>query len=345
MRIFTRRKLERMTPEEAAAAPTLVTSRYSATALRNLRAQAREQARRARREVALLVPLIAAVLLVYNYRDELPGPNTPVRAACVIALVILGWAFARDIGRAAGPALLRRLEPSTAGTVGFLIRLATLALAILVALRIAGLRPETLAVGGALTAVVLGLAAQQTLGNLFAGLVLISARPFTVGDRLRLQGGGLAGQVEGTVESLGLLHTTLADGSDSILVPNSVVIGVAIMPLREPASVDLRARLRRGVKPSELQSLLEESVQTPVRDRPHIGLEEVDEEEVVVRVQATPLDHDHGPRLADEILSAIGSVTARRPPGEAEQLGGRSAGARPPGEAERPNGRSSGVLR
>jgi small conductance mechanosensitive channel len=72
--------------------------------------------------------------------------------------VILGWAFAMNLGRAIGPVLMTRLEPGTAGTVGFLIRLATLAITVLVALRLAGLKPETLAVGGAITAVILGLA-------------------------------------------------------------------------------------------------------------------------------------------------------------------------------------------
>jgi hypothetical protein len=52
----------------------------------------------------------------------------------VIILVILGWAIARDIGRGLGPALFRRLDPATAGTVGFLIRLATIVLALIVAL-------------------------------------------------------------------------------------------------------------------------------------------------------------------------------------------------------------------
>ena len=48
---------------------------------------------------------------------------------------------------------------------------------VVVALRIAGVRPEALAVGGAFTAVVVGLAAQQTIGNLFAGIVLQGTGP------------------------------------------------------------------------------------------------------------------------------------------------------------------------
>src|SRR3954467_14427502 len=180
-------------------------------------------------------------------------------------MVVLGWAFARDLGRFTAPALFRRMDPATAGTAGFLIRFAFLVVAAIAALRIAGLDPSTLAVGGAITAVVFGLAAQQTLGNLIAGMVLISARPFKVGDRVRLQAGGLAGQIEGVVASLGLLYTTFAQGQDSVMVPNNVVLTAAIVPLREPASVDLRARLRPDVKPSDLQALLDEVVETPVR--------------------------------------------------------------------------------
>ena len=222
-----------------------------------VREQATERARRARRQVLLLLPLIAAVVLAFRYRSQLFGLDLEVRVACVVALIVLGWAFARDLGRALGPVLLRRLDPGTAGTVSFLIRLLTLGLTILVALRLGGLRPSTLAVGGAITAVVLGLAAQQTFGNVFAGTVLLSARPFRVGDLIRLQTGSVGGEVEGTVTSLGLLHTTLSHGADSILVPNSVVLSAAIIPLREPSAVELRAELPPDVRPSEVQELLE----------------------------------------------------------------------------------------
>jgi len=276
---------------------------------------ARQDAKRARREMLVLVPLIVAVLFAYNYRRDLFGNDIAVRAVTVIVLVILGWAFARAVGRALGPVLFRRMDPGTAGTVGFLIRLATIGLALLVALRIAGLRPETLAVGGAVTAIVLGLAAQQTIGNLFAGTVLLSARPFRVGDRVRLTGGAIGGQLEGTVSSLGLLYTTLADGDDNILVPNNVVLSLAIVPLREPDSVDLRARLRAGSKPSDLQTLLGESVETPTRSAPRIVLEEVDGDEVVVRVAATPVAASDGPRLADEILTVLAAITHDGEPG------------------------------
>jgi small-conductance mechanosensitive channel len=200
----------------------------------------RGAARRARWEAVLFALLFVGVIVAYDQRKDLLGSSavdefeTPLKVAVVVALLVLGWALARDVGRGLGPALFRRMEPATAGTIGFLIRLLTIAVALLVALGVAGVNPATLALGGAFTAVILGLAAQQTLGNLIAGTVLLSAGPFRVGQRVRLQGGPLAGQLEGIVSSLGLLYTTLATEEGTVMVPNSVVLNVAIIAQPRP---------------------------------------------------------------------------------------------------------------
>lgn len=267
--------------------------------------------RRARIQFFLVVALLAGILVLYEYRRRVFGLDGPIRVATVIALIALGWSLARDVGRWLQPVLFRRLDPGTAGTVGFLIRLATIVLALLVALRVAGLPPSTLAVGGAFTAVIVGLAAQQTLGNLFAGMILLSARPFRVGERVRLKGGNIGGEIEGDVSSLGLLYTVFASGEDSIMVPNNVVLNVAVIPLREPAGVDLRARLRPGVTPLDIQELFEQEVTTPVRGDPQITLEELDGDEVVVRISATPEHASDGPALASQVLAAVGPETRR----------------------------------
>jgi small conductance mechanosensitive channel len=282
------------------------------------------KAKRARLQALLLVPLFVGVVVLYDHRVSLLGPASShghgahelepaleslVTVATVVALMILGWAIARDVGRSFGPAMFRRLDPATAGTVGFLIRLLTVVVALLVALRVAGIEAKTLALGGAFTAVIVGLAAQQTLGNVFAGTVLLSARPFRVGDRVRLQGGQLAGQLEGTISSLGLLYTTFAKGEESIMVPNSVVLNVAVLPLREPEAVNLRARLRPGMTPSDLQVLLEGSLSTPLRSAPRITLEELDGESVVVQIAATPLRAAEGRQLSSELLGVVSRET------------------------------------
>jgi small conductance mechanosensitive channel len=286
----------------------------------------RQGAQRARGRFVVLLVLIAAVLVVFDQRGALfPGLGTPVRVVTVVALAVLGWALAQSLGRGIAPALFRRMDPATAGTVGFLIRLTTIAVVVGLALRVAGLRSGALAVGGAVTAVVLGLAAQQTLGNLFAGLVLLSTRPFRVGDRVRLIGGALAGQLEGIVSSLGLFYTTLVSGADRILVPNAMVLNLAVVPLREPERVELRARFSADTTPSEVQELLEGAISIPTRYTPHIELEELDRDEVVVRIVATPMQPADGAKLAGEILAAVRQTdgAASRATGD-EPSGGRA---------------------
>jgi len=52
---------------------------------------------------------------------------------------------------------------------------------------------DHLLVGAGLAGVVLGIAAQQSLGNVFAALVLLLAKAFKVGDHVRIRSGALGG--------------------------------------------------------------------------------------------------------------------------------------------------------
>jgi hypothetical protein len=90
------------------------------------------------------------------------------------------------------------------------------------------------------------------------------------------------------------------------------VLGAAVVPLREPQPVDVRVVLRHGTKPSDVQALLREAIHVPLRAQPHIALEEVDGEQVVVRIQATPEHARDGATLADQILAAIAQIAGER---------------------------------
>jgi small conductance mechanosensitive channel len=299
--------------ETAGEDPTGVSdiSYYRDSALaRLLTTQAAERSRRARREALLLLPLVAIVFVLYALRDELFGTDVPVRIAAAVLIAAIGWRIARDLGRALGPRLLARFDPGTASTVGFLVQLLGLVIVAVVALRLVDLDPRAIAVGGAVTAVVIGLAAQNTLGNLIAGMMLIASRPFKVGERVRMQGGTLGGEIEGTVASIGLIYTTLARGAERLLVPNNSVLSASIIPVRLPTGVDMQVRLRPGIKTTDLQRLLNEGVQTPTRDEPHISLQEVHGDHVRVRITATPAADGDGARLADELLAAVSEVAA-----------------------------------
>ncbi len=290
--------------------------------------------RSAHRRLAALVPLFIAIVVLYsNYQSWFDVKNgswtTPIKVVTVLALLAVGWAIARDIGRVAGPTFFRRMDPGTAGTVGFLVRLVTVGITLLVALEIAGVSAASLVATSAFTAVILGLAAQQTLGNLFAGMVLLSARPFRVGERVRFQAGAVGGQIEGIVSSLGLLYTTLAQGEDRVMVPNNVVLSAVVVPIREPEPVDVKVRLGTGIRVSQVQAILDDKVKTPTRRSATVLLEQLDGDDVVVRVQATPDRADDGARLADEIIDALASVTGEHPvvPADAGQPAREQVGA------------------
>jgi small-conductance mechanosensitive channel len=275
--------------------------------------------RRARLQLLVFAPLFAGVILLWEYRHDAFGLKNCPRHVCsdagtttlqifvVLALLILGWALARDVGRGLGPFLFRRMDAGTAGTAGFVVRLFGLFVALVVALRIADVSLTAIAITASASAVVIGLAAQQTLGNLIAGIVLLSARPFRVGDTIRLQVGVLAGQIEGVVTSLGLMYTTFDSGGDPVMVPNSAVLAAAVRPLHEPEAVTLRVRVRDGRTPIELQKAIEERLTVGIRHHPRVALEEVDETGILVTITVAPQNPAEGGRLASELLEAVTS--------------------------------------
>jgi small-conductance mechanosensitive channel len=280
---------------------------------------------RARRQAVVLLPLFIAILVFWSHHWAILGNisyvhhhlkhlkhhtawPTVLLIATIVALIVVGWKLAGNLGKLAGPTFLRRMDPATAGTVGFVVRIVVVVFILFAVLSVAGTSIKTLAVGGGFTAVVVGLAAQQTLGNAFAGIVLLSARPFRVGERVRLQAGAMGGQIDGVVSSLGLLYTTLTQGAEKWMIPNNSVLAAVVVPLKEPDSVDVKVRLTHGVRPSQVQAILDQEIATPTSSR-GVVLEEVDGDDVVVRVQATPQLVDDGPRLADEIMAALASVT------------------------------------
>jgi len=268
--------------------------------------------RRARRELAILIPLLVGVIVGEQVALDHVSAQTPIRLGTAAIVLVLGWLISRDLARIS-PAIFRRMDPATAGTVEFLIRFAAVAITVLGALAIAGVNPQALLVGGAFTAVVLGLAAQQTLGNLFAGLVLLTARPFRLGQRIRLQSGAVGGFTEGVVSSLGLMYTTLARGDDRILIPNNVVLAAVVVPLREPAPVDVRVRLGAGIRPGQVQAILDDRISTATRASAEVVLEEIRGDELTIRVKAAPERPEDSVELADEIIAALASVTREHP--------------------------------
>jgi len=89
---------------------------------------------------------------------------------------------------------------------------------------------ERLLVGGAVTGVILGIAAQQSLGNVFAGLMLLLTRPFAIGDEIALRSGPLGGVLTGLVADMNLTYVKLVTDNGTILLPNSTILTAVVGP-------------------------------------------------------------------------------------------------------------------
>ncbi len=87
------------------------------------------------------------------------------------------------------------------------------------------------AFSGAITTVFLSIAAQQALGNVFAGLVLVFARPFQVGDAVRLQAGALGGTLDGIVTDIGITYVRFHTDGSVMSIPNSQVLNAMVGPI------------------------------------------------------------------------------------------------------------------
>jgi small-conductance mechanosensitive channel len=112
-----------------------------------------------------------------------------------------------------------------------------------------------------------GLAAQDTLANMFAGFTLMLDRPFRIGERIQLASGEL-----GDVETIGIRATRLKTLDDTLLViPNSVLTKEKVVNLSRPTRA-LTTRVEVGVAygsdPEVVKRLLRESAQASPRIDP-----------------------------------------------------------------------------
>ncbi len=152
-----------------------------------------------------------------------------------VGFVVLGVLAVRSAANEVNRLVRARGGPSAGTTVRLLIMLFGYLIVLVSVLGMLAVPLGHLLVGGAITGVVIGIAAQQSLGNLFAGLVLLLARPFVVGQEIRVRSGALGGPFDGVVAGMDLLYTTIETDEGPVRIPNSPLLAAAIGP-RPPAN-------------------------------------------------------------------------------------------------------------
>jgi small-conductance mechanosensitive channel len=159
-------------------------------------------------------------------------------------LYICGLSAFFVLGLGAAIALSARVQSTSqaligqahAGVLRYALAMLGVFTVITFSLAIARIDVRELLVSGAVLGVVLGIAAQQSLANLFAGLVLLFASPFRVGSRVRFRAGALGGQMDGLVTDISLTYVRLETEDGPALLPNVQALAAVVMAIPEPAS-------------------------------------------------------------------------------------------------------------
>jgi len=158
-----------------------------------------------------------------------------------VAFVILGASAIRSASRDIQALSQTRVGPSAGSILGYVATTVGYLVLVFGLLALLNVNPASLLVGGALIGAIVGLAAQQTLGNYFAGLVLLLARPYVPGERITIHNGGMGGEFTGTVVDAGVMYTVILTDVGEVKLPNSGVLASAIGPPTEEEAVEPEA--------------------------------------------------------------------------------------------------------
>ena len=280
----------------------------------------------------LLAGALYAVFTVFNER-VLHGFTQPeVILLEAGAIVLVAFLVARSL-TAATNAVLRARGQSTRGhTVRIFLNLLIGVAAVLALFKLAGVSAESIFLGSAFAGIVLGLAAQTVLANVFAGLLLVLADPFRPGDRVSFISssyGAIAPSYphemmypsySGTVVDVGLIYTVLSlDVGGLAKVPNSVVLGALVLEPRPGVERSVRVRMTfpLSVSVRSVESALPGALGMPEASRasfsPKLEVVDVSATTWDAAVSIWGLNLDEG-AIRDRVLRAVLAIHPAAPP-------------------------------
>jgi len=181
----------------------------------------------------------------------------------LVIVMALSGLVARYVGAYGGP--------TRGNVVRLLFQVAGFSIVLVIAFSMLGVNLVSALVGIGFFGIVVGLAAQATLGNLFSGLMLLASRPFNIGDRIALitwqygkfppslSHGWLEPAYTGSVKEITLMYTKIVTDSKALVtIPNGIVTQSLILNLShdEHGHVGTQFEVPIHVDPQELHRSL-----------------------------------------------------------------------------------------
>jgi small-conductance mechanosensitive channel len=199
---------------------------------------------------------IAVAIFAYFLKTKGILPETYVQPIYAAIILVAGYLATRVITNL----IVRLASPAIGATRGKgLVNFFQIVAALVIVLTISAVFQFSLTgflVGAGFLGIVLGLAAQQVLGNIFAGIAMVFSKPFELGDRVTLINSSYSiisstydhesmwNGYTGVVKDIGIFytHVELDDGTPSVF-PNSVVVGSLVINHSKVAAHSVRVRM------------------------------------------------------------------------------------------------------
>lgn len=227
--------------------------------------------------LVLIISTIAVFLawfILHVWLQSISFNSNFIRFIDVGVVVVTGIAATTLLVRLLARPLAARAGPTQTNAIKLLFQLFGVALIIVAVVFLTGPTGTGLVsalVGVGFFGIVIGLAAQAVLGNVFSGLMLLASRPFHINDRIALitwtygkfppslTHGWLEPSYTGVVKGIGLAYTKILTDSNALLkVPNSNVTSSLIMNLSHgrQGHVSLQFEVPIAIDPEDLRKRL-----------------------------------------------------------------------------------------
>ncbi len=220
---------------------------------------------------ALLAVALFSLFTVFNTRVLHGFTATEILLLEAGAIVLVGYLVARSITRFTNAMLARQGIVGRSSAVRLVLNILIAVATVLALFKLAGVSAESIFIGAGFTGIVLGLASQTVLSNVFAGILLVFADPFRPGDRVSFVTWAYGVMPPsypheatyptygGTIEDVGLIYTVLAlDQGGFAKLPNAVVLGALVLQPRGPLVHRVRMTFPNTTAVSVVEAVLPE---------------------------------------------------------------------------------------
>jgi len=274
---------------------------------------------------ALLVAVLYTLLLFLNVNKDYASWLT------AIVVLVFGVLLSALIARAINEYIKKNGVKQEAGTISRLFSIIAYTTVAIIALYLMHINVTGLLISAGFLGIVLGLAAQSTLSNVFSGISMIIAKPFEPGDYITVQTWQYSRMpstypheefipgYNGVVNKIGLLYTEIIENNIPLYVPNSILNQALVINHHrsETRALRFRIELTSDISFAELKRVIRAALKKYNANRGvAIQIEHISQNAYGVSVaysvktgkDSGPLD----PKIKEAVMEAVLSFISKR---------------------------------